>query len=101
MKPAIAKAIINASEVIGLSLEHRTDYSGRGMHGNDTHAIIGNPSEFLQACCYAAGTLDQTNLAEHPDGETPEDETHDLDEFCQEMTELRTDTMGRYDNVWY
>jgi hypothetical protein len=94
MKPAIAKAIATASEVIGLSLEHREDYSGRGMYGSETHAIVGAQSEFLQACAYAAATI------EIPD-DAPEDDIFDLDEFIEEIGCLKTDTMGRYDQVWY
>jgi hypothetical protein len=92
---AIAKAIATASEVIGLSLEHREDYSGRGMYGSDTHAIVGSQSDFMQACCYAAATI------EPPTDDTPDDDIFDLDEFIQEIGCLRTDTMGRHDQVWY
>jgi len=98
MEKVIAKRIIEASEVIGLDLELREDYSGRGSYGSETYAIVGDEKSFRQAICYAAGTLDQVNLAEHPDGES---ETIDLDQFCEEMASLRTDNMGRYSMVWY
>lgn len=94
MKQATAKAIIAASEVIGLSLVYLENYSGRGMYGNDTHAVIGNHSEFLQACCYAAATIEQTE-------DVPVEEAFDLDGFLDEVGSFRTDSMGRSDTVWY
>lgn len=88
MKAELAKAIMSAAEVIGLELEHRAEYSGRGMYGKSTDAVIGDQGDFLQACCYAAGTLD----AESGLG---------LDELCDAVRNLRSDSMGRYSTVWY
>lgn len=94
MKPAIAKAIIEASDTIGLSLELRKNYGGRGMYGGVTHAVVGKHSEFYQAIAYAAGTIQEPNEDESLD------EVFDLDQFCDEMGSLRSDNMG-YDTVWY
>ena len=93
MEKAIAKHIIAAAEVIGLDLELREDYSGRGMYGDETPAIVGGEREFRQACCYAAGTID--SQPEDPEG------GFDLDQFCEEVAGLRTDSVGRSSTVWY
>ena len=96
MEKTVAKHIIAAAEVIGLELELREDYSGRGMYGSETVAIVGGDREFRQACCYAAGTID----SQPKNQEDPED-VFDLDQFCEKMAGLRSDSMGRHDTVWY
>lgn len=96
MEKAIAKHIIAAAEVIGLELELREDYSGRGMYGSETVAICGSDREFRQACCYAAGTIDS-----QPKNEEDSEDVFDLDQFCEEMASLRTDNMGMSSTVWY
>jgi hypothetical protein len=99
MEKAIAKHIIAAAEVIGLDLELRADYSGRGMYGSETVAIVGSDRDFRQAICYAAGTIGDQPLPADP-GEDPED-VFDLDQFCEEVAGLRTDSVGRSSTVWY
>ena len=96
MEKSIAKHIIAAAEVIGLELDLREDYSGRGMYGNETVAIVGGDREFRQAICYAAGTIDS-----QPKNEEDPEDVFDLDQFCEEVAGLRTDSMGRYNTVWY
>lgn len=104
MKPAIAKLIIEANNVIGLDLELRTDYIGRGMGHNETYAITGSFSDFLQACAYAAGTLELFSVDELSAllvGASIDTPDFDLDMFCEELASIRQDQMGRYDQVWY
>lgn len=93
MKKEIAEAILEASETIGLNLEMREDYSGRGMYGDKTHAIVGDADEFRQATCYAAVMITQS--------EDEEDSQVTVDEYIEAMAKIRTDNMGRSDLVWY
>ena len=41
MDAPIAKALFEALEDQGCDVNYRDDYSGRGMYGQDTHAISG------------------------------------------------------------
>lgn len=87
MEKKIAQKIVEAAEVIGLELQHDETYSGRGMYGNKTDAIIAESlGDLLQCVAYAAGTLEDRD---------------DLDEFVGELSSICTDNMGRSAIVYY
>jgi len=93
MKEQIAKAIVKASTTLGLDLELRDSYSGRGMYGSTTVAVVGDQREFLRALCFAAANIEE-------DTKDDEDPVY-LDDFMDEVGSLRTDNMGRTALIWY
>lgn len=76
MKPWIAKRISEASH----NLELEDDYSGRGMFGDETSAVVGPLASFAFAVAQVAWGLE--NESEQA-------------EFNAALLELRTDSMGR------
>lgn len=94
MRPIIAKLLVAASDEMGLGLELKSDYSGRGMYGSETYAVFGDPGEFMTCVAYAAGMLD-TLL-----GAMDTDDPTNLEDFVESISELRTDNMGR-SYLWY
>lgn len=67
MKIEIVNAIVAAAEEAGYDdVCHRSDYSGRGMMGKGTDAIVyGNESHFLQCVALAAvRTREQEDVPE-------------------------------------
>lgn len=73
MKAHIAELICSVNG----SLELRENYSGRGMYGNTTTAIVfDSHNEFLAACVEAALNSD------------------DFDEFLDEISRFSYDSMG-------
>ena len=81
MKPWIAKRISQFSH----QLELEEDYSGRGMFGAETAAVVGPLGPFVFAVANAALDLDTES---------------EQGEFNAALLELRTDSMGR-ETVFY
>lgn len=87
MKTETAKLITDAAEVMGIEVEVRDDYSGRGMHGEATVALVfENQTDLLKVTAYAAFEIGR-------DGE-------DADEFIGDL-DFRYDAMGRSSIVVY
>ena len=82
--------IIDAAHITGLSLEKYQGYSGRGMYGNKTDGITGTWPAFAACAAYAASIF--TN---------DDDEDYSIDDFCQEIAEVNTDSMGKNDLIFY
>ena len=84
MHEEIAQGIVEGAEVEGLELQLRENYSGRGMYGSTTAAIVADSlGEFMVGLARYCGDLDPC----HRDGE--------IEEVVLAMTNLRTDNMGR------
>lgn len=84
MKKQTVKAIIEASEDLGLELERDNDYSGRGMYGASTEGVEGNFRSFVAAVAQAAKGL--------------KGDAHS--EFVRDLENLRIDNMG-LDYIFY
>lgn len=76
MKPWIAKRLSQASH----QLELEEDYSGRGMMGAETAAVVGPLPSFVFAVAQVALGLEYES---------------EQGEFNAALLELRTDSMGR------
>lgn len=80
-----ADLIIEAAGEIGVEVELREDYSGRGMYGENTTAIVmDDPMELLLVCLHIGAT--------HPEL---------VEEIGEDLRRIRTDSMGRYQQVVY
>lgn len=91
MKSEVAKAIVDAGEGSYAGVELREDYSGRGMYGKTTCAVIyEDEGAFLQ--CVAAAAI-QVSEADQ-DGCS-------VDEFIEALGNLHRDNMGRSATVIY
>ncbi len=87
MLPETAKASVDAAEEMGIEASLRETYSGRGMYGKSTVAVvIGGQSNLLQAVALAAVRLCQ-ELDDNPD------------DFLEDLA-FRYDNMG-HDIVVY
>jgi hypothetical protein len=83
MKRESAEQIIRAGELCGAECEFRPDYSGRGMMGKTTAAVIfGCINDFVEAVAYAAISSD------------------DHDALIEDVRKFRTDNIGS-DVVFY
>ena len=92
MRKETVDAIMEASEVIGLDLERQDDYSGRGMYGESTWAVVGDFTQFVQCVAQAAAELarERESCNDAP-----------LEEFIMDLGEIHSDSMGRSSQVWY
>lgn len=96
MKQEYAERIAKQIEDNGEEASSR-EYSGRGMYGEKTHAVVCDLSTFIGAAVQVGIDLAEeaeiaTNQGE--DGPDPED-------FVLEMGKIRTDSMGRSSIVVY
>jgi hypothetical protein len=87
MKIEVAKALANAAAEIGVDMDIREGYSGRGMYGKTTVGVICEDWPILLQCAALAGARVQE--AEHED----EDSTLTLDEFVDGLI-ISHDSMG-------
>lgn len=78
MRLETAQAIVDAAEYLSLTMELRTDYSGRWMFGATTAAVVYDHENDLLAACLRAGPMADDPLA-----------------FGDEIFKLRRDGMGR------
>jgi hypothetical protein len=88
MKIETAKAIVEAANVIGLEVQLREDYSGRGMYGSTTAGVIGDPGDITACAAYAA-------FVQGEEGKDVENE-----EMVEDLRSMRSDSMGR-DMIYY
>ena len=97
MRIEIARAIADAAAEIGVEIELRANYSGRGMMGRTTAALTYNGlSDLLGAVATASANV-TSGLVGHSD-RVP-DITNGYD-FVEGLAGLRTDNMGR-DTIVY
>lgn len=100
MHKQTAKFLKLAAEEAGVD-DFRVDeaYSGRGMYGGRTHAVICGPHDVYKLIATAAIRVYEEN--ENGDYETEDGERYDVDEFIEDVDHLRRDNMGRDDIVLY
>ena len=83
--------IIDAAHIIGgHDLEKYQGYSGRGMYGKTTDGITGTWPAFASCAAYAASIFNEQD-----------DENYSIDDFCQDIADVNTDSMGRSDLIFY
>ena len=90
MKLETAKLIEKAAEVLGVKVKIYEDYSGRGMFGRTTTAIVGDQSDITRATMWAAYELGRDSL----------EDSDPIDAFMDD-TNFKWDNMGRSDMVAY
>lgn len=92
MRKAVAKAIVDAGQDIGLGIELHEGYSGRGMYGDLTDAVaFDNWSDLVQSVAAAAIRLSE----DHDETAEESDDNIDPDMFVHDLGAIRTDNMGR------
>lgn len=84
-----AALIAEAAEELGLQVSVRQSYSGRGMYGRTTAAVVGSIPDILQAAVQAGVSLARDSY----DGGEPKDTF--AEEFVQAVGGLSFDSMGR------
>ena len=110
MLKAATEAIIAAANEIGKDMEIREDYSGRGMFGEGTTAIVyGSQSDLI--VCIATAAINVKGEEDYYDNladNTPDEELEKIekpaisvDDFMEAIEHLRFDNMGRYDSIVY
>jgi hypothetical protein len=94
MTKELASFLVDAAEHCGVEIELRDDYSGRGMYGQTTQAVIvQNPSELiLNVIQYIKETLENMTQDELAKANFIPD--------VSDLGHLRTDNMAR-DTVIY
>ena len=90
MKKQHADMIQEAANVIGLDIETRDDYSGRGMYGNEVSAVVGDLGDIM-ACVAQA----MKSLVEDLETAKEGDEYPDPDDFIDDLRNTSIDNMGR------
>ena len=114
MKESTARKIMEIMEDAGHEARLRENYSGRGMYGSTTFAVVGDRSQITKAITYAAyclgleeGRLDEAfaNGAEGDQGDKLIEErdaaNKAANEFIADTDRLRWDSMGRDSEVVY
>jgi len=85
MKLKYAQALAKTAQESDLELELREEYSGRSMYGNTTAAVVGSNSTLLECVAIVAREIDE----------------EDYDDFLKEISRIRRDSMGKYDEIFY
>lgn len=94
MKQEHADLIAEAAEMIGLDVEARS-YSGRGMYGDETAAIVGDVGDVMACVAQAmADLVEEREANEHYDRDEENDSLVDPEDFVADMMKIRTDSMG-------
>lgn len=94
MKQEHADLIAEAADMIGTEVEARS-YSGRGMYGQDTAAVVGDVSNIIGCVAQAMADLVEEREACEANGRHERlDELVDPEDFVMDMMNLRMDAMG-------
>jgi hypothetical protein len=84
MQQEIAEGIVEGAAVEGVELRFQPKYSGRGMYGRETTAIVAEDmGSFMVGLARFCGDLD------------PCEQDREIEETVHEVQALRTDSMGR------
>jgi hypothetical protein len=92
MRERTAKAFMEAAEEMSLAADLQPRYSGRGMYGKETCAIVCGPHVFLLLVAVASARVHES--------ESPSND-NEWDDLVEEIGNLRQDSMGRSDIVVY
>lgn len=94
MKKQHADMIQEAANVIGLDVETRDDYSGRGMYGEEVSAVVGDLGDIMACVAQAMKSLmedlETAKYVSLVDGNHP-----DPDDFIDDLRNTSIDNMGR------
>ncbi len=101
MRPETAKVIIEAAKEMGKEVTLRDDYSGRGMYGKQTAAVIGRQNDIIVCIARAGVVLGAHEEARENNADQEENQFIDSDDFLEDIEKLRWDNMGRDDIVMY
>lgn len=93
MKPEHAKLIEEAANMIGLDVEVHDDYSGRGMYGETTAALVGDMGDIM--ACVAQAMRDLVEDRDNCSDDAKLEAMVDPDQFIDDLMKIRTDSMGR------
>lgn len=85
MNKQMAKLLVASGEELGLDMELREDYSGRGMYGSTTAAVVAGSTAEIVAAAFGAGSA----------AVTMEEDGKRLDFNTDDLLRLRQDAMGR------
>lgn len=89
MQIETAQRLVDAADDLGFEIRIREEYSGRGMFGGSTTAVVAESSwQVIQAAAHAVAFRN------------PESEADLIEEFVEDLRELRRDSLG-HDEVWY
>lgn len=97
MKAESAAALSRAIDELDAEHAVRTDYSGRGMYGRTTHAVVCDVNTLVAAAAIAGRDL-AFCVADAGNREATKEEaaaTQSLADFIADLRELRVDDMGR------
>jgi hypothetical protein len=95
MKKEIAELLVDHG-----SLELHEEYSGRGMYGSTTTAVVGSTPDLLNSICEAYKCLmEELNCDGLKDGQIDEAFSK-AKEIQNAVTQIRTDSLG-YDTIFY
>lgn len=85
MQQNTVELIASSAEALGVEIRVEDDYSGRGMYGKTTHAVVYSSLGDLLACC-ADAAMTATAEGEHEEV---------VAAFIRDLKQIRTDNMGR------
>jgi hypothetical protein len=90
MKLEVAQKIVEAADMIGLDVQIREGYSGRGMFGKSTTGLVGSKTDIVRSIAKAAFEIGAYSL----------DPGADFEEFYDEL-DLTWDNMGKDHLITY
>lgn len=98
MEKRTAEKLREAADSCGIDCKVDEKYSGRGMFGNSTTGIIFDSHSDLMVCAiqvaYEIGQTEQLPQIV-VEGESEYTEPYDIEEFLDDIQNLRQDNMGR------
>ncbi len=98
-----AKLIVDAAQNSGKELNLHEEYSGRGMCGKTTAGVVGplmHIVESIAVAAYELGRDEEIGSRIVPEDEESVEEGVSGEEFLEEMSRLKFDSMG-YNSIIY
>lgn len=99
MNKPVAKAILEAASNLGFEMTHREGYSGRGMYGETTDAIVYESLPDLLTCI-AIAAIDVFEAEEYAEKHAGQVELT-AEDFSMALRKFRFDSMGRSSSIAY
>ena len=99
MEASVAKCLEEAASEIGIDCKVDNLYSGRGMYGENTSAII----LYEKQTIYQVIAIAAVRVKEDEDTDRGEDAEDVLshEDFVTALGNIRTDTIGQYGVIYY